>query len=491
LRNCIRQANKTPEQDRILFSLPAGQQQEGKWVIDLLTPLQSITTPMRIVGPGSGKLTIRPGDGSGIGEIFDFRYPDSKVIDPVPGFELYLAGMTLDCSPTGANGLFLWHQHATIQDCVLTGAHGAVINAGGGLTANSCRFDGNTAAQGGAIRTLAVGDLEITNCNFTNNTGFASGAGSLTQGGAIYNMGTLNVTNCRFSGNKSPSGGAIYSEPTADSSTPQTSTVTLDSCLFDSNSGNIPSQPPGDGGAVFVRGTDLSIQRSTFTNNTGSRGGAIYTENGVRLGRSVLYKNSAIYGGALFLGEGEGSLVNCTLSENTAAGAGGIVLSKTGIDYPTCTLVNCTLFHNGESHYGELFVSGTCELLNTILRPLDGAPSITDGTNGTITSLGHNLAADGGGGFLTASGDLINTKPMLDTNGLQDNGGPTLTLALLPGSPAIGHGDDAVLGGSYNLTTDQRGAGYPRKSGNHVDIGAFELQKASAALAVKPSSNGF
>lgn len=146
LRNCIRQANKTPEQDRILFSLPAAEKQDGKWTIDLLSPLQGITTPMRIVGPGSGKLTIRPGDGSGIGEIFDFRSPDSTVVNPIPGFELYLAGMTLDGSPTGATGVFLWHQKGTLQDCVITGATGSgIVNAGGGVTANSCRFEGNSA----------------------------------------------------------------------------------------------------------------------------------------------------------------------------------------------------------------------------------------------------------------------------------------------------------------------------------------------------------
>ena len=57
---------------------------------------------------------------------------------------------------------------------------------------------------------------------------------------------------------------------------------------------------------------------------------------------------------------------------------------------------------------------------------------------------------------------------------LQNNGGPTLTIALLAGSPALNAGDDALLGAPFNLTTDQRGL--PRKSGAHVDIGAFESQ---------------
>jgi len=57
---------------------------------------------------------------------------------------------------------------------------------------------------------------------------------------------------------------------------------------------------------------------------------------------------------------------------------------------------------------------------------------------------------------------------------LTNNGGPTLTMALLPGSPAIDAGDDGLLSAPYNLTTDQRGL--PRKAGAHVDIGALEFQ---------------
>jgi len=50
-------------------------------------------------------------------------------------------------------------------------------------------------------------------------------------------------------------------------------------------------------------------------------------------------------------------------------------------------------------------------------------------------------------------------------------------MALLAGSPAIDAGDDSVLGSPFSLTTDQRGTGFPRKSGLHVDIGAFEVQQ--------------
>ena len=84
---------------------------------------------------------------------------------------------------------------------------------------------------------------------------------------------------------------------------------------------------------------------------------------------------------------------------------------------------------------------------------------------GGISSLGHNLTDDGTCGFI-APGDLVVPDAMLGP--LQDNGGPTETHDLLPGSPAI----DA---GSVNCpppATDQRGEARPQ--GAKCDIGAVE-----------------
>ncbi len=111
---------------------------------------------------------------------------------------------------------------------------------------------------------------------------------------------------------------------------------------------------------------------------------------------------------------------------------------------------------------------------------------------GNVTSNGFNLIGktDGSTGF-TATTDRTGTSaapldPKLDPNGLQSNGGLTTTIALLLGSPAIDKGTSAGLTG--NLTTDQRGSGFPRSfddtavanaaGGDGTDIGAFELQTA-------------
>jgi hypothetical protein len=81
------------------------------------------------------------------------------------------------------------------------------------------------------------------------------------------------------------------------------------------------------------------------------------------------------------------------------------------------------------------------------------------------------LIRSDGAGILTGPGDQINTDPMLGP--LQDNGGPTFTHALLPGSPAIDAGDPSF---APPPSFDQRGPGFDRVSGSRIDIGSFEVQ---------------
>src|SRR5262249_44885501 len=97
---------------------------------------------------------------------------------------------------------------------------------------------------------------------------------------------------------------------------------------------------------------------------------------------------------------------------------------------------------------------GTVNLRNTILagntNASSGAGAVGADLWGRLASSGYNLIGDATGGSGYAPTDLLDADPLLGP--LQDNGGPTLTHALLPGSPALDAGDPDQLG-----TTDQRG----------------------------------
>jgi len=102
-------------------------------------------------------------------------------------------------------------------------------------------------------------------------------------------------------------------------------------------------------------------------------------------------------------------------------------------------------------------------------------------SHGTVTSLGYSLSSDDGGGVLTGPGDQINIDPMLGP--LQDNGGPTSTHALLPGSPAINSGDPSFSPPPF---FDQRGPGFDRVVNGRIDKGSFELQAPRATPTPRP-----
>ena len=112
-----------------------------------------------------------------------------------------------------------------------------------------------------------------------------------------------------------------------------------------------------------------------------------------------------------------------------------------------------------------------CLLLNTLL-----AANATN-CSGGITDAGHNLSSDGTCNFTNLS-SLNNTDAKLGE--LSNNGGPTVTMALLPGSPAIDAGDTSLA-----PATDQRG--FPRPAGSAADIGAFEYGSVMPTLAVSRS----
>ena len=152
--------------------------------------------------------------------------------------------------------------------------------------------------------------------------------------------------------------------------------------------------------------------------------------------------------------KGTAILSNCTVSGNSAQSYGGGINNVAGL-----TLSNTTFSGNSANFGGSIAIGNpvTVSIGDTVLKAGKmGGNIYNDG--GTVISRGYNLSSDNGGGYLNGPGDQINTEPLLGP--LQDNGGPTLTHALLPGSPAIDAGDPNFTPPPFY---DQRGPGFPRR----------------------------
>jgi hypothetical protein len=179
------------------------------------------------------------------------------------------------------------------------------------------------------------------------------------------------------------------------------------------------------------------------------------------------------FGGGVYSSGGTLTITNSTISANSVeapnGAEGGGIYDSGAI---TMTVTNSTFDDNSATTGGSIWNGngGAAQISDTVLNAgASGGTIFNDG--GAITSLGYNLASDDGGGVLNGPGDQINTDPMLGP--LQDNGGPTFTHALLPGSPAIDAGDP-------NFTPpplyDQRECPFVRVFNGRIDIGSFEVQ---------------
>ena len=215
---------------------------------------------------------------------------------------------------------------------------------------------------------------------------------------------------------------------------------------------------PGAGGGIYNDHSTLAIDHCTVSGNHGSVGGGVYNDG---------------YSGTATL-----TVTNSTFSGNSAGyldyGWGGAIYNDGSLGSATLTLNNSTFSGNSAGYHGGGIYngSGMVTIRHTILNAGAWGENLSN-AYGSVSSLGYNLSSDNGGGFLTATGDQINTDPMLGP--LQDNGGSTFTHELLSGSPAINAGDPSF---TPPPDYDQRGPGFPRVVNGRIDIGAFEEVQA-------------
>jgi CSLREA domain-containing protein len=435
LRWAVQQADANNQADTIVFSSLFNSPQTISLTGGTLQLTDMATTT--ITGPGASLLTF---EGSG--------YPAGSDFEIGKGASAVLSGLTI----TGGIG----------RD-----AGGGVFNEDGQLTMTGVVVRGNEATSndgtpvGGGLATLDGGTSTLFDCTISGNTINGGGHGS---SGGIYNgyYDTLIMTDCTISNNSGATmGGGLYNAGKA----------TLTDVTITGNS----AQSGGGASSGGARGV-LEMTGCTVSGNSASFGGGLfaYESGDITLTNCTISGNSApggnptagAGGGALNFG-GTVTLTNCTLSGNSAGGSGGglengvssppVLATRSGTSaigsrglkdqQSTMSLTNCTVSGNTAYNLGGGVANySTLSLTNTIVAGNDG---------GDI----------GGGGSQTGSNNLIGGNPLLAALG--DYDGPTATMAVLPGSPAIGGGTSAGA-----PTFDQRGQ--PRSG--HVDIGAFQSQ---------------
>jgi len=388
------------------------------------------------------------------------------------------------------------------------------------LKVTNCYFEFNTAVnQGGAISNL-LSDMTVINSTFKSNrttdlTGgdpaggaiYSDGArgdnGTLIirnnvfegntsngsgQGGAMflfpYNSQAVEVTGCMFKNNAAKQGGAFWHKGGGSSGIPdpqypltagvENTTLLFNTCVFDANT----NTTGGLGGALWLSDCIVNeIYNCTFKNNTSDLGGAVglFTNRAFTFRNCTFNNNTANQAGALFFG-GSATLniTNCTFAANIANQYGGALAVPTNtipVNITNCTFANNQANNPGNGQSGAIHsanntppnntvtIKNTIFFNNTVTNPWN----VWKHCNANLNDGGNNIFfPENAGGRCVATANPLIVDPLLSP--LSDNGGPTQTMALQAGSPAINAGSGCT-------TLDQRGA---TRVGN-CDIGAFEF----------------
>jgi hypothetical protein len=330
------------------------------------------------------------------------------------------------------------------------GNHGGpvfYVNSISNVTICGLTITNGTTALGGGIR-ADFSALTVSNCVITGNSVTGNGGGV----GIIGNV-MLKIIDCVISGNLATNtvpvvgvGGGVCTD--SGSVVPGSSTtVMIANTLITSNKAFV-------GAGLYNAGTanTASVSNCTFVANA-----------------------SASYGGGIYNSSATLSILNSTIHSNTGSRGAGVAFF--GYPSATQTVIGCTFSDNIISPSftaGAVWNSASVlKIGNTILNRTLGGINLVN--NSILLSLGYNLSSDAAGGYLNATGDQVSTNPILGP--LANNSGPTKTMALRVGSPAINKGK------SFGLATDQRG--YPRAyvfpgvslatGGDGSDIGAYEV----------------
>jgi hypothetical protein len=431
----ITQANTTPGDDQISFNLTG----TSPYTITLASAaLPTITGgaagTLTINGLGATSLTISGNNGIGNRNF--------NIFNIAGGGNLTISGVTVSGAQktSGNGGAFNNAGTLTVTNSTISGNSAifgsGIYNSGGTLTVTNSTISGNFTSSsfgggGGGIANSGSGIVTVTNSTLSGNTAYI--------GGGINNSGNLTVTNSTLSGNATSSsnggGGGINNNTGG--------TLNVSNSTF---SGNFAYR---FGGAIYNRGTGiLTVTNSTLSGNTATiTGGGIDNVGTLTVTNSTLSSNTAFNGGAIYNRSSRTvTVTNSTLSGNTANGSGG------GINNSGSTLT----------------------VTNTIIaNSIRGGDFAGNAPNTNTNNLVEDGNISGSPYSWTVTGD-----PLLGP--LQNNGGPTFTMALGFGSPAI----SATPLTPSNL--DQRGF---KRTNNDIGSTAYLAPAAinDIVISVNPS----
>ncbi len=252
----------------------------------------------------------------------------------------------------------------------------------------------------------------------------------------------------------------------------------------------------GVGGGI-LNNEELTLVLSTISGNTANfSGGGIINYGTLKINRSTISGNSANIGGGGIFNSGTLNIEYSTLSGNMAGGDGGGITNLTAL-----TIENSTISGNSANRGGGVHNSSTATVTSGTFRDnsattfgggiYHSGPSLTlDNTILSENDIGGDFSGIGAKTLLGAN--IVQDSSIVDAGVLNvdaqlaplaDNGGPTLTHALLVSSPAINAGVNA------SSSKDQREDDFPRVALGGLDIGAFELQPISS-LVVGTADDG-
>jgi hypothetical protein len=443
-----------------------------------------VSKALALFGPGLDALTVSGNHQSG---VFDIEAPAGQTV------------IFSDLTIADGTGSGVWQGRSV---------GGGLFNEAATVILNRAAVSGNTVPSqgiGGGIFNDAQGSMVLNASRVSNNSvrpfdGYV---------GAIENFGTMALYGTTVSGNSDVGLGGDNIENSG-------GTLTIDHSLVTGNTGNIVSggtssrlmvnastitYNTGRAGTVIAgAGIENSQGRATITdstiayNSTDYVGGGLYNLSGqMTVTGCTIAGNTALYGGGVDVADGHVQIINSTISGNTVQNEGGGLwagyagsVHRGVVDLISVTITgNTSLSHSlGDGGGGGAYFDSVqaLHIRNSIVAGNTAAANGPD-MDGDAISLGHNLIGQTDDSTGWVATDLTGTSddPLDPCLGpLEDNGGPTMTHALLAGSPALGAGDPLLAG-----SADQRGS--VRVASQPLDIGAFQTEDAVSFLLLAPS----